>query len=172
MWHNTFDSIVTIAVLYPPWRVTTCNNNRRITPAFPLRIITWRWWPTPRLCSHLPVRCQIVPTVCQITFWLACLTLKCIFSWCYYWTLHVQQLLNSVIRACRTDTDKRGKRAQLRIVSIVCIIRIIYDQFRCTTLELCNFDAKQSNLCCFDGFCTNLCCAKADVILTGPTRTK
>jgi len=31
-------------------------------------------------------------------------------------------------------------------------------QFRCATLELCNFDAKQSNLCCFDGFCTNLCC--------------
>jgi len=41
-------------------------------------------------------------------------------------------------------------------------------QFRCATLELCNFDAKQSILCCFDGLCTNLCCAKADVILMGP----
>jgi len=27
-----------------------------------------------------------------------------------------------------------------------------WGQFRCATLELCNFDAKQSNLCCFDGF--------------------
>jgi len=45
-------------------------------------------------------------------------------------------------------------------------------QFRCATLELCNFDAKQSNLCCIDGFCTNLCSTKADVILTGPWRTK
>jgi len=41
-------------------------------------------------------------------------------------------------------------------------------QFRCATLEVCNFDATQSNLCCFDGFCTNLCCANADVKLTGP----
>jgi len=46
-------------------------------------------------------------------------------------------------------------------------------QFRCATLEPFNFFyAKQSNLCCFDGFYTNLCYAKADVILTGPPRTK
>jgi len=39
-------------------------------------------------------------------------------------------------------------------------------QFRCATLDLCNFDTKESNLCWFDGFCTNLCCEKANVILT------
>ena len=44
--------------------------------------------------------------------------------------------------------------------------RPVTGQFRCTTLELYNFDAKQSNLCCFDGFCTNLCCTKAAVSYT------
>jgi len=53
-----------------------------------------------------------------------------------------------------------------------CELLWVTGQFRCATLELCNFDAKESNLCCFDGFCTSLCCAKADVILTGPLRTK
>ena len=48
------------------------------------------------------------------------------------------------------------------------MIKLVTGQFRCAILELCNFDAKQSNLCCFDGFCTNLCCANADVKLTGP----
>jgi len=36
-------------------------------------------------------------------------------------------------------------------------------QFRCTTTELCNFDAKQSTLCCFDGFRTLYYCVNADV---------
>jgi len=45
---------------------------------------------------------------------------------------------------------------------------MVTGQFRCATLELYNFDTKQSNLCCFDGFCTNLCCANADGKLTGP----
>ena len=36
-------------------------------------------------------------------------------------------------------------------------------QFRHTTTELCNFDAKQSTLCCFDGFRTLYCCVNADV---------
>jgi len=54
----------------------------------------------------------------------------------------------------------------------VTLMNRVTGQFRCATLELCNFDAKQSNLCCSDGFCTNLCCKKADVILTGFSRTK
>ena len=36
-------------------------------------------------------------------------------------------------------------------------------QFRHVTMDLCNFDAKQSNLCCFDGFRTIYCCVNADV---------
>jgi len=71
-----------------------------------------------------------------------------------------------------------GRYADLRLLSSACdtgthgdyvsVHRWVTGQFRCATLELCNFDAKQSNMCCFDGFCTNLCCTKADVILTGP----
>jgi len=36
-------------------------------------------------------------------------------------------------------------------------------QFRRVTMDLYNFDAKQSNLCCFDGFRTLYCCVNADV---------
>jgi len=52
--------------------------------------------------------------------------------------------------------------------TLTLIVTEVTGQFRCATLELCNFDAKQSNLCCFDGFCTDLCYVKADVIHTGP----
>jgi len=36
-------------------------------------------------------------------------------------------------------------------------------QFRHTTTELWNFDAKQSTLCCFNGFRTLYCCVNADI---------
>jgi len=36
-------------------------------------------------------------------------------------------------------------------------------QFRCSTTELCDFDAKQLTLCCFNGFHTLYCCVNADV---------
>ena len=65
--------------------------------------------------------------------------------------------------SCRKDIGNTTVSVLLKKVSA---------QFRCATLELCNFDAKQSNLCCFDGFCTNLCCAIADGILSGTPRVQ
>jgi len=64
------------------------------------------------------------------------------------------------------DASKRLRCLQALAVSAD--VRKVTGQLRCATLELCNFDTKQSNLCCFDGFCTNVCCANADGKLTGP----